>query len=154
MRRARTVASAIVVALTSACDPGASFKLVDEHKPQEIAWSVADDSVHGRVWASAFIYNFDVNAILNAPADVELLLDSANLAIYGVGGKSFPHAKFENVCDDSVRNRPARVRRCLHGQVELAKIDYDPLDSVTVRFGYAVVREKLVPLTARFVRIW
>lgn len=151
MRPAQTLLRVVLATLITACDPGASFELANG-TAKEVSWIVAGDSVHGRVWADAFTIHLDVDAVLDAPSGVELLVDSTNLAIYGVDGIALTHDDFTNVCDDTITPAGARARRCTHGRVNLHSTDYDPLDSLTVRFGFAAARGQLVPLTARFVR--
>lgn len=151
MRPAQTLLSVVLATLVTTCDPGASFELADSNA-KEVSWIVAGDSVHGRVWANAFTIDLDVDAVLDAPNSVELLVDSANLAIYGVDGIALTHDSFKNVCDDTTTLVRTRTRRCTHGRVNLHSTDYDPLDSLTVRFGFAAAGGQLVPLTARFVR--
>jgi hypothetical protein len=137
--------------LTVSCDPGARFRLIDGNGAIA-SWAVADDSVRGTVNASAFTIDLSVQATLDAPADVTLLVDSASVMIRDVDGVPLQIDRFTNYCDDSIPPAPLRSKRCVFGRVNLHSTNYDRLDSVSVRFGYAITGEHRLPLVARFVR--
>jgi hypothetical protein len=137
---------------TAACDPGAAFKLVDGNGT-DTSWPTPGDSVHGRLNASAFTIDLSVSAVLDGPADVVLALDSTDLVIHDAKGRRLQLDHFTDHCDDSASTGRSRSKRCVFGRVNLQSTDYSPLDSLTVQFGYASIRERRVPLTARFVRI-
>ena len=148
----RKVAVTVCLFLTVACDPGASFALVTG-SGRDASWLIQGDSVHGRVHASAFTITFDVDAVLDAPADVTLDADSAGLEIKDVAGLPLQLEQFIEACQDSTSPPPSRSKRCIFGRANLNSTNYDRLDSVTVRFGYAVAKGERVPLIARFARV-
>ena len=141
-----------IVLFTVACDPGAGFKLVDGNGT-DTSWPTPGDSVHARLNARAFTIDLSVSAELDAPADVVLALDSADLVIHDAEGRPLQLDDFTDHCDDSASPARSRSKRCVFGRANLHSTDYGRLDSITVQFGYASIKERRVPLTARFVRI-
>jgi hypothetical protein len=135
-----------------ACDPGASFRLVDGNGAN-VSWPAADDSVRATVKASAFTIDFSVDAIVDAPADMTLTLDSASLVIRDAKGIPLPLDHFTSVCNDSTSSATGRSRRCASGYTNLHSTNYDRLDSVSVQVGFATTQGRRVPLVARFARV-
>ena len=148
----RTITLAILLLITAACDPGASFTMVGGNGP-DAAWPIQGDSVHGRVDASAFTIDFSVDAVLDAPAAVRVEVDSASLEIKDAFGAPLRLEQFRDACQDSTPPPPGRSKRCILGRVNLHSTDYDRLDSISVQFGHAVGSDGRVPLIARFVRM-
>lgn len=138
--------------LTVSCDPGADFRLVGGNGTI-VSWAVADDSVRATVDASAFTIALSVGAVFDAPADIALALDSASLLIRDVEGTPLQIMYFTGSCDDSTPPAPLPSKRCVSGRVRVHSSNYSQLDSITVRFGYAIKRNDRVPLIARFARV-
>lgn len=137
---------------TAACDPGARFEQVGSHRP-EASWQVSRDTVHGRVRASAFTISLSVDATLGMPSNVSVVTDSATLQIRDVDGVELPIESFGLGCPGSIASARGRTTRCVRGSANLHSTNYDRLDSITVRFGYAVANGHRIPLITRFARV-
>ena len=141
-----------LLALAVACDPGAGFRLAGDGGTQA-SWPVGGDSVRGSVSASAFTISLSVRATLDAPAGVTFALDSSELVIQDITGAPIQLRYFGTDCEDSTRASPLRSRRCVIATANLESTSYRRLDSLTVRYGWAVHQGQRTPLIARFERI-
>ena len=141
----------VFVLLTGACDPGASFTLVDGNGT-EASWPTGEGPVLGTVHASAFTIDLWVDAVLALPAGVTLAIDSASLVIRDAEGIPLQLDHFSGQCDASTPRAQIQSRRCVSGAVNLHSSNYDRLDSITVQFGYAIAEGHRRPLVARFAR--
>ncbi|HKN66042.1 MAG TPA: hypothetical protein VJW73_07180 [Gemmatimonadaceae bacterium] len=138
--------------LAAACDPGAAFKLVGGTDAKPV-WPVAGDSVRATVRASAFTIELFVEASVDAPADVTLTVESASLVIRDVDSIPLQLQGFSSVCKDSTSVAAGRSRRCASGYVDLQSTNYDRLDSMSVKVGYALAGGRRFPLIVRLARV-